>query len=124
MAEQTQEAKFHEEIQNMEYEPHAYCPLASIVTLPATGTEMNCGGVVSCRRLHENTGVSHPTCYPVFSILAPDFELIYQHLNKCKIVWSIPCNLCKYFLEKVINSIVSPLCASIHFHQYPQGFCV
>jgi len=57
---------------NAEFEPKAYCPLASIVTLPATGTEMNNGGVVSCRRLHEKTGFSHPTCYPVFSILDPE----------------------------------------------------
>jgi len=57
---------------NREYEPKALCPLASIVTLPATGTEMNNGGVVSCRRLNEKTGVSHPTCYPVFSILDPE----------------------------------------------------
>lgn len=57
---------------NREYEPHAFCPLAAIVTLPATGTEMNCGGVVSCRRLHEKTGVSHPSTFPVFSILDPE----------------------------------------------------
>jgi len=36
-----------------EFEPSAYCPLAAIVTLPATGTEMNNGGVISCRRLNE-----------------------------------------------------------------------
>ena len=58
--------------QNMEYEPHAYCPLASIVTLPATGTEMDPAGVVSCRRLHEKTGVLHPSTYPMFSILDPE----------------------------------------------------
>jgi len=57
---------------NKEYEPKAYCPLAAIVTLPATGTEMNDGGVVSCRRLNEKTGVSHKTCFPVFSILDPE----------------------------------------------------
>jgi len=56
---------------NREYEPKAFCPIASIVTLPATGTEMNNGGVVSCRRIKEKTGFSHPTCYPVFSILDP-----------------------------------------------------
>jgi len=57
---------------NRDFEPKAFCPLAAIVTLPATGTEMNNGGVVSCRRLNEKTGFSHPTCYPVFSILDPE----------------------------------------------------
>jgi len=57
---------------NKEYTPSAYCPLATIVTLPATGTEMNDGGVISCRRINEKTGVSHPSCFPVFSILDPE----------------------------------------------------
>jgi len=57
---------------NKDFEPKAFCPLAAVVTLPATGTEMNNGGVVSCRRINEKTGFSHPTCYPVFSILDPE----------------------------------------------------
>jgi len=57
---------------NKDYEPKALCPLATIVTLPATGTEMNNGGVVSCRRLNEKLGFSHPSCFPVFSILDPE----------------------------------------------------
>jgi len=55
-----------------EFEPQALCPLATIVTLPATGTEMNNGGVVSCRRLNQKLGFSHPSCFPVFSILDPE----------------------------------------------------
>jgi len=57
---------------NKEYEPKSLCPLATIVTLPATGTEMNDGGVVSCRRLNDKLGVSHPSLFPVFSILDPE----------------------------------------------------
>jgi len=57
---------------NKEYEPSAYCPIATIVTLPATGTEMNDGGVISRRAINEKIGVSHPTLFPVFSILDPE----------------------------------------------------
>jgi len=57
---------------NREYEPHAFCPLGCIITLPATGTEMDAAGVISCRRLHEKTGIIHPSVYPMFSILDPE----------------------------------------------------
>jgi len=57
---------------NMEFEPHAFCPFGSIVTLPATGTEMDAAAVISCRRLHEKTGIIHPSVYPMFSILDPE----------------------------------------------------
>jgi len=57
---------------NMEYEPKAFCPLACILTLPATGTEMDCAAVISCRRLHEKTGIMHSSVYPMFSILDPE----------------------------------------------------
>jgi len=57
---------------NQEYEPHAFCPIACIITLPATGTEMDSAGVISCRRLHEKTGIMHDSVYPMFSILDPE----------------------------------------------------
>jgi len=57
---------------NQDYEPTAFCPFGCIVTLPATGTEMDSGGVISCRRLHEKTGFLHPSVYPMFSILDPE----------------------------------------------------
>ena len=57
---------------NKEYEPKAFCPIACIITLPATGTEMDNAGVISCRRLHEKTGVMHDSVYPMFSILDPE----------------------------------------------------
>jgi len=57
---------------NKEYEPHAFCPVSCIITLPATGTEMDSAAVISCRRLHEKTGIMHPSVYPMFSILDPE----------------------------------------------------
>jgi len=57
---------------NQDYEPNAFCPISCVITLPATGTEMDCAGVISCRRLHEKTGVMHPSVYPMFSILDPE----------------------------------------------------
>lgn len=45
--------------------------LASVLTLPATGSEMNNGAVVSRRERNEKFAFHNPKAYPVFSILDP-----------------------------------------------------
>lgn len=55
-----------------EFEPCALLPLGCVVTLPATGTEMNDSGVISCRRLCTKTSFAHHTCFPVFAVLDPE----------------------------------------------------
>lgn len=51
-------------------------PLASVLTLPATGSEMNCGAVVSRRERNEKFAFQNPKNFPQFSILDP--EAIYS----------------------------------------------
>ncbi len=51
-------------------------PLGSVLTLPATASEMNCGAVISRRETDEKFAFSAPACYPTFSILDP--EVIYS----------------------------------------------
>jgi NADP-dependent alcohol dehydrogenase len=46
-------------------------PLASVLTLPATGSEMNNGGVISRRDRNEKFAFSSPETFPLFSILDP-----------------------------------------------------
>ncbi len=46
-------------------------PLASVLTLPATGSEMNCGGVISRLSTQEKFAFSSPLLYPRFSVLDP-----------------------------------------------------
>nr|WP_307993221.1 iron-containing alcohol dehydrogenase [uncultured Niameybacter sp.] len=48
-------------------------PIGTVVTLPATGSEMNNGGVITSRL--GKLGIFSPKCFPVFSILDP--ELTY-----------------------------------------------
>lgn len=55
-------------------------PLATVLTLPATGSEMNCGGVISRRARNEKFAFHNPKCFPVFSILDP--EAIYSLPSK------------------------------------------
>lgn len=47
-------------------------PLASVLTLPATGSEMNMGSVVSRREFKQKKAFLHPLSYPQFSILDPN----------------------------------------------------
>lgn len=50
----------------------ASIPLAGVLTLPATGSEMNMGAVVSRRELKQKLAFLHPLSYPQFSILDPN----------------------------------------------------
>lgn len=47
-----------------------YLPFASVMTLPATGSEMNSGAVISCKTLQEK--FAFYSTYPQFSILDPE----------------------------------------------------
>lgn len=46
--------------------------LGAILTLPATGSEMNCFSVVSRQETNEKLGFANPKCFPKFSILDPE----------------------------------------------------
>ena len=46
-------------------------PLGSVLTLPATGSEMNCNSVISKKATDEKLAFSNPLVYPVFSIVDP-----------------------------------------------------
>ncbi|MHB8137116.1 MAG: iron-containing alcohol dehydrogenase [Smithellaceae bacterium] len=46
-------------------------PFGTVLTLPATGSEMNSGAVITNRALNAKLPFSHPTLFPVFSVLDP-----------------------------------------------------
>ncbi len=50
----------------------ATVPLATVITLPATGSEMNCGAVISRKSTMEKLVLSTPLNFPKFSILDPE----------------------------------------------------
>ncbi len=47
-------------------------PLGAVLTLPATGSEMNTNAVISRRQTNEKLAFSSPTVYPKFSVLDPE----------------------------------------------------
>ncbi|MFC0559537.1 iron-containing alcohol dehydrogenase [Halalkalibacter alkalisediminis] len=52
-------------------EPTEALPLGAVLTLAATGSEMNSGSVVTNWEINEKLGWSHPLAFPKFSILDP-----------------------------------------------------
>ena len=46
-------------------------PFGSVLTLPATGSEMNSGGVVTRKSIKAKMAFSSPHCFPKFSVLDP-----------------------------------------------------
>lgn len=46
-------------------------PFGTVLTLPATGSEMNCGAVISRKSIGEKRAFLSPVVYPQFSILDP-----------------------------------------------------
>ena len=47
-------------------------PVGSVMTLPATGSEMNCAAVISRLETKEKFAMRNPQSYPVFSIVDPE----------------------------------------------------
>lgn len=50
-------------------------PLATVLTIPATGSEMNSSAVISRRETKEKYAIGNPKLFPVFSILDPQVIL-------------------------------------------------
>lgn len=51
--------------------PKKYLPFGVVLTIPATGSEMNCGSVITRWETHEKPFFSRDEIYPKFSILDP-----------------------------------------------------
>ena len=49
----------------------AALPFASVLTLPATGSEMNCGSVITRQSTHSKLAFLSPLVFPKFSVLDP-----------------------------------------------------
>ncbi len=50
---------------------HDPLPIVAITTTAGTGSEVDCGGVITNPDTHEKIGIMHPKIFPVFSIVDP-----------------------------------------------------
>lgn len=47
-------------------------PIVAITTTAGTGSEVDCGGVITNPETHEKMGLVHPSLFPVYSIIDPE----------------------------------------------------
>ena len=55
--------------------PEKSLPVATVMTLPATGSEWNCGFVISRHSEKIKLAIMNPMCYPKFSLLDPRYTM-------------------------------------------------
>jgi len=61
------------EIVKRRAKPTKVVPFGCVLTLPATGSEMNCGAVITRRDTREKLSFQNPMVFPRFSVLDPTF---------------------------------------------------
>ncbi|QDJ13811.1 NADH-dependent alcohol dehydrogenase [Mergibacter septicus] len=64
-------SKAWEALLNRTKEIHSAIPIGTVLTIPATGSEMNAGGVINNSEKKAKLSFSNPKAYPIFSILDP-----------------------------------------------------
>ncbi len=82
-------------------------PFGSVLTLPATGSEMNSGAVISNSDNNEKRVFANPLCYPKFSVLEPKVIL---SLPKTQIANGIA----DAFVHTLEQYITYPVKADLH----------
>ena len=99
-------------------EIHPTCKIASVITLPATGSEWNCGFVLSKRETHEKLGILLPINYPFFSLIDPRYTMtlparqlrngLYDSMCHCidQVITPHQCPMMDNFIYTVMRELV------------------
>ena len=95
-------------------------PFGTVLTLPATGTEMNSGSVVSRREIGQKLGMGGPGLFPKFSILDPTVVAsipqrqlangitdAFTHVMEQYMTYPIGADLQDRFAESIMSSLVT-----------------
>jgi NADP-dependent alcohol dehydrogenase len=95
-------------------------PFGTVLTLPATGTEMNSGSVVSRREIGQKLGMGGPGLFPQFSILDPTVVAsipqrqlangitdAFTHVMEQYMTYPIGADLQDRFAESIMSSLVT-----------------
>jgi len=94
-------------------------PIGSVLTLPATGSEMNYFAVISKKSTHEKKGMGHPLVYTTFSILDPEttFSLpprqiangiadAFTHVMEQYMTYPVDAQIQDRFAESIIQTLI------------------
>ena len=75
-------------------------PVASIITLSATGSEMNCGAVISNAETKEKLATGHPDMAPKFSILDPTYTFTVPKYQTASGAADILCHVFEVYFSQ------------------------
>lgn len=94
-------------------------PFASVLTLPATGSEMNSGAVITRKETKEKLAMGGPGLFPLFSILDPEViqsipkrQLVngiadaFTHVLEQYMTYPIGASLQDRFAESILQTLV------------------
>jgi len=79
-------------------------PVGCVLTLPATGSEMNCYAVISRKSNQEKHGMGSPLLYPAFSILDPQATFTLPPRQTANGVVDAFVHVCEQYMTYPVNS--------------------
>jgi len=101
------------DIYTYKHNPTAGIPVASILTLSATGSEMNAGSVISNPETEDKNGFGSLFSYPVFSILDPENTYsVSKYQTGCGIVDTLT-HVYEFYFSKDKNHLNDRFCEAI-----------
>lgn len=94
-------------------------PFGSVLTLPATGSEMNSGAVITRAETQEKLAMGGPGLFPVFSVLDPDVVVsipkhqiangladAFTHVLEQYMTYSVDAKLQDRFAESIMQTLI------------------
>lgn len=84
----------------------AAAPLATILTMAGTGSEMDMGAVITVGEHHKKKVLLHPLVNPVFSILDPEYTFTVPEYHSMAGVADILCHLMEQYFTPDVNARV------------------
>lgn len=84
----------------------AAAPLATILTMAGTGSEMDMGAVITVGDHHKKKVLLHPLVNPVFSILDPEYTFTVPEYHSMAGVADILCHLMEQYFTPDVNARV------------------
>lgn len=82
-------------------------PLATVLTMAGTGSEMDMGGVITVGAVHKKYAILHPLLNPKFSILDPEYTFTVNEHHSMAGCSDILSHLMEQYLRPDINCDVS-----------------
>jgi alcohol dehydrogenase YqhD (iron-dependent ADH family) len=101
------------DIYSYKYQPTDGVPVASILTLSATGSEMNMGSVISNPATEDKNGFGSYFSYPVFSILDPENTYsVSKYQTGCGVVDTLT-HVYEFYFSNEKNYLNNRVCEAI-----------